>query len=238
MSGHNKWSQIKHKKAKEDAKKGKIFTTLSKDITVAAQDGGGDPAMNSRLRTLLEKARMANMPIENVKRAIKKGTGELGGSHYEAYMYEGYGPHGVAVIVETLSDNKNRTIADVRHIFSRYNGTIGETGSVGWMFEKMGVIRIAAPDLAEDQLLEALIDFDVQDMRNEEGSYTISCSPKSFDGVKKRLEEMGVTIEHAEIEWVAKTSVSLVGEQSEKVIEFLNALEELDDVKNVYANIA
>lgn len=238
MSGHNKWSQIKHKKAKEDAKKGKIFTVLTKEITIAAKEGGGDPAMNARLRTLLEKARLVNMPIDNTKRAIKRGTGEIAGGDYEAYLYEGYGPYGIAVIVETLSDNKNRTIADLRYLFSRYNGTIGETGSVNWLFEKMGIIRTHNNTLSEDELVEALIDFDIQDIRNEEGSYTISCQPKALDAIKKRLENIGISVEHAEIEWVPKTSVTLSGEQAERAVEFLSELQELDDVKAVSANLA
>lgn len=238
MAGHNKWSQIKHKKAKEDAKKGKIFTILIKEITMAVKEGGGDPNMNARLRTLLEKAKSVNMPIDNTKRAIKRGTGELAGADYEPFMYEGYGPHGVAVIVETLSDNKNRTIADLRHLFSRHGGSIGETGSVNWLFEKMGIIRLKDTPMSEDKLLEMFMDIDIHDIQNEDGSTTISCNPKSFDAVKKRLEEMGLTPEHAEIEWVPKNSVTLPPDQTEKAVEFLSALQELDDVQNVFANLA
>lgn len=237
MSGHNKWSQIKHKKAKEDAKRGKAFTVLTKEITVAAKDGGGDPAMNARLRFLLEKARDINMPADNTKRAIQRGTGELPGVAYEAYQYEGYGPSGMAVIVETLSDNKNRTVASMRQIFSRYGGNVGESGSVSWMFERLGVVRGPAGKATEDVLLEGLLDADVSDVQIDGDQAVAYCSPKCLDMVRKRMVELGVKVEHAEFEWIPKTFSHLSDEQSEKAVEFLSALEELDDVQHVYANM-
>lgn len=237
MSGHNKWSQIKHKKAKEDAKRGKAFTILTKEITVAAKEGGGDPAMNARLRFLLEKARDINMPADNTKRAIQRGTGELPGVSYEPYQYEGYGPYGMAVIVDTLSDNKNRTVATMRHTFSRFGGNVGESGSVSWMFERQGVVRGPVGSLTEDALLEALLDADIIDVQIEGDQVTVYCAPRCLDQVRKRMIELGIKVEHAELEWVAKTYAPLSEEHAEKAVEFLSALEELDDVQHVYANM-
>ncbi len=237
MSGHNKWSQIKHKKAKTDAKRGKAFTKLIKEITVVAREGGGDPAGNARLRQLIEKSKYINMPIDNITRAIKKGTGELPGAKYEASMYEGYGPYGIAVLVETLSDNKNRTIADMRHMFSKGGGTLGETGSVNWMFKKMGAISGSGP-LSEDELLEALLDHDIADIKKNDGIFSVLCDPKAVDAVRKAMEVAGIKIESAEHEWVAQSSTELSDEQSEKVVTFLSTVEDHDDVQNVYTNLA
>lgn len=237
MAGHSKWSQIKHKKAKEDAKRGKAFTKLIKEITVAARAGGGDPAGNARLRTLIEKAKEINMPQENTVRAIKKGTGELPGAKYEQFNYEGYGPGGIAVIVETLSDNKNRTVASVRHIFSKFGGNISEAGSVNWMFEPMGVIRIKTT-LSEDQLLELLLQFEVTDIRQEDGTIAIFSEPKSLELIKIALKEHNIIIESAELEQVAKNTVHISNEQSEKAFDFLSTLQDDEDVQNVYTNLA
>lgn len=237
MAGHSKWANIKHKKAAVDAKKGKIFTRLSKEITVAAKVGGGDPEGNPRLRTLLEKAREANMPVENTQRAIKKGTGELPGVAYEAITYEGYGPCGIAVIVECLSDNKNRTVADVRRVFSHKGGSLGETGSVGWMFEKMGVVK-GESNKSEDDLLELLLDYDIDQISVNDGGFYITCDIKALDAVKNVLKSNGCKVESAEVEWVATTTVEVDEESAKKVMEFLDELEELDDVQNVYDNIA
>lgn len=237
MSGHNKWSQIKHKKAKEDGKKAQAFTKLIKEITEAAREGGGDPEGNARLRFLLEKGRAVNMPAENAIRAIKRGTGELPGVSYTALTYEGYGPSGVAVIIETLSDNKNRTVADLRHFFSTKGANLGETGSVNWMFEKMGVLR-GNSSATEDQLLEMLLDFDINDIKIEGNSFAIFCEPKSVDQVKTALKNNNVTVENIEFEWVPKTTVNLPNEQAEQAIAFLSSLQDLDDVQNVYANLA
>ncbi len=239
MSGHSKWSTIKHKKAKEDAKRGQVFTKLIREITVAAKESGGDPAGNARLRVVLEKAKAANMPQDNITRAIKKGTGELEGVSYESANYEGYGPHGVAVIVETLSDNKQRTVADLRHMFSRLGGNLGESGTVSWMFEHKGVIKMDSKGMSEDDLLEKMLEYDVEDVQVHEGLASIYCDPKNLYVVKKGVESLGFKVEDACLEWVAKTTVNLDKEEDEeKVYKFLESLEELDDVQHVYANLA
>jgi len=238
MSGHSKWSTIKHKKAKEDNKRGKIFTKLVREITVAAKEGGGDPAGNPRLRLILEKAKEVNMPQENITRAIKKGTGELNdGAMYEAFTYEGYGPHGVAVMVETLSDNKNRTVADLRHQFSKAGGNLAESGAVAWMFESKGVAR-ATTNMTEDELLEKLMDAPLDDVHVHDGSAMLTCKPHDLDSVKKAAEGAGLKIEQAGVEWVAKNPLALTEkEQEEAVFHLLEALDDLDDVQNVFANL-
>lgn len=238
MSGHSKWSTIKRKKAVIDASRGKAFTKLIKELTVAARVGGGDPAGNPRLRTLLDKAKAVNMPVENATRAIKKGTGELPGQSYEQITYEGYGPNSIAIIVETLTDNKNRTVAELRHAFSANGGNLGETGSVNWMFEKMGVIRGECKGITEDELLEKLLDFEINDIKIEDNYASIYCSAKSLYQVKTAVETSGIKVENADIEWVAKNKVELTDEQSEKAVEFLEALDDLDDVQNVFTNLA
>lgn len=237
MAGHNKWSKIKHKKAKEDAKKGKAFTRLIKEITMVAREGGGNPGTNARLRNLIDKAREINMPQENIIRGIKKGTGELPGVRYEANTYEGYGPGGIAILIETLSDNKNRTVADLRHIFGKQGGNLGESGSVNWMFNKMGVIR-AAGTLSEDELLEKLIEFDITDIKHDVDFFSIFCDPKSLDAVKKAVKDAGLTIESAELEWVAQNPLDIPEDQQNKAIALLSALEDHDDVQSVYTNMA
>lgn len=236
MSGHNKWSQIKHKKAKEDAKRGKAFTKLIKEITVASREGG-DPTGNARLRHLIEKAKDINMPQDNIARAIKRGTGELPGVSYESYTYEGYGPFGIAVMIETLSDNKNRTVADMRHIFSKGGGNLGESGSVSWIFKRMGVIR-GTSTLNEDQLFEALFEYDIKDIKHDGNFYSIFVEPTEVDTIKKAAKNIGFIIESADIEWVAQNTLPLSDNQSEKAVEFLSSLEDHDDVQNVYTNLA
>ena len=239
MAGHNKWSQIKHKKAKEDSKRGKAFTKLIKEITVAARAGGGNPDLNPHLRTLLEKAKFINMPQENSVKAIKRGTGELPGVHYEELIYEGYGPHGIAVILETLSDNKNRTIAELRHLFSAKGGNIGETGSVNWMFEKMGIVRAKKNGTSEDELLELLLEYDIKDIQSDDDEFfSILCDPKSLEIVKNAVIESGLIVESSDLEWVAKTPSHLENAYEEKALEFLSALQDHDDVKNVFTNLA
>ncbi len=239
MSGHSKWSTIKHKKAKEDAKRGKIFTKLIREITVAAREGGGDPIGNSRLRLAIEKAKAANMPQDNIKRAIKKGTGELEGATYEEAVYEGYGPFGVAVIVETLSDNKKRTVSALRHLFSKMGGNLAETGAVSCMFEKKGVIKATASGLSEDDILEKLIDYDVDDVSVSDGIVSVTCDIKQLDNVKKAIEALGMKVEAAQIEWVPKNLITPSEKGAEeKVYKFLEAIEDLDDVQNVYTNLA
>lgn len=237
MSGHNKWSQIKHKKAKEDAKRGKAFTKLIKEITVAAREGGGDFATNAKLRNLADKARDINMPQDNIVRAIKRGTGELPGVNYEAFTYEGYGPSGIAIIVDTLSDNKNRTVADLRHLFSTKGGNLAPGGAVTWMFKKTGAIRGTGP-LTEDQILDTLIEYEIEDIRNDDGAFVILCDPKSLDAAKNALKKAGFTVESADLEWIAQDTMSLSDEQSDKALELLSALQDHEDVQNVYTNLA
>lgn len=237
MSGHSKWSTIKHKKAKEDAKRGKQFTKLIKEISVAARQGGGDPDANPRLRTLLDKAKEVNMPLENSQRAIKKGTGELPGSTYERYQYEGYGPGNTAVIIDVLTDNKNRAIAELRALFTRKGAALAESGAVSWMFDKLGVIRVPDQNLTEDTLLELLLAHDVKDIYKEDSTFVVTCDPKALDEVKNAITTSGYTIESADIEWVPKDTLDVGKETEEKVYEFLGAIEELDDVQNVYTNV-
>ncbi len=236
MSGHSKWANIKHKKAKEDASRGKAFTKLIKEITIAAKEGG-DVNFNPRLRTLVEKAKDINMPLDNIKRAIAKGSGESSGQGYERHMYEGYGPGGIAVMIEVLTDSKNRAIAELRHSFSRNGGNIADHGAVSWMFKEKGIIRIAQTKLSEDELLENLMNFEVDDISKHEDTTTITCEVSSLDLVKKELKDLGCKIEHAEIEWVAKTSFEVAEEDQERAYEFLDAIENLDDVQNVYTNL-
>lgn len=235
MSGHSHWATIKRKKSAVDAKRGKIFTRLIKEITVAARSSGGDAASNPRLRQLIDKAKEANMPHENITRAIKRGTGELPGVNYESIMYEGYGPHGIAVLVETLTDNKNRTVSDMRNVFSKGGGSLAETGSVAWMFERLGVVRVEGAN--EDQLLELLLDFDIKNITEDEGTFSISCDPKNLEEIKKVLSDTGLKIVTAEVEWVAQNTIPLKKEVAEKAYAFLETIEDHDDVQDVFTNI-
>lgn len=236
MSGHSKWANIKHKKAKEDAKRGQTFTKIIKEITVCAKNGG-IPENNPQLRQLIEKAKEANMPGDNITRAIKKGTGELPGVSYEAISYEGYGPGGTAVIIEALTDNKNRTVADLRHIFGRHNGNLAETGAVNWMFDKLGVIRGTIAGTTEDDLLEALMDFDVQDISTEDNLVSVQTGMASLFAVKDALVKLGMKVESAELEWIAKNNLDVDAETEEKAFALFEALEDNDDVQNVYSNL-
>lgn len=236
MAGHSKWANIKHKKSKEDAKRGQVFTKIVKEITVCAK-AGGIPENNPQLRQLIEKAKEANMPAENIIRAVKKGTGELPGVAYESISYEGYGPGGTAIIIEALTDNKNRTVADLRHIFGRHNGNLAETGSVNWMFEKLGVIRGTIKNKTEDDLLEALMDYDIKDIAIDENLATITTSMQSLFQVKDALVKLDMKVEHAELEWVAKNNLSVDAEIEEKAFGLFEALEDNDDVQNVYSNL-
>jgi len=237
MAGHSKWKTIKNKKEKQDSARGKIFTKLVREIMVAAKEGGGDPAGNARLRIVLEKAKSMNMPQDNITRAIKKGCGELEGVNYESFTYEGYGPHSTAVMIETLSDNKNRTVSDLRHLFSKSGGNLAESGTVAWMFEHKGVIR-AECTMSEDDILEKFLDYNVDDISLDDGTLTITCPSQDFDKVKKAAETMGIKPENAGIEWVPKNPMTLEDSaQEESVMNFLDKLEDLDDVQNVYANI-
>jgi YebC/PmpR family DNA-binding regulatory protein len=236
MSGHSKWSTIKHKKAKIDAERGKTFTKLIREITTAARQGGGDENANPRLRSALLAAKAANMPAANVERAVKKGTGELPGVIYEEKMYEGYGPGGVAVMIQTLTDNPNRTTSEVRHELTRHAGNMGESGCVSWMFESKGLILVNKTDCGEDRLMELVLDAGADDMNVEEETYEIVSPPSLFNKVKEVLEGQKIPIASSEITNVPKTSVKVEGKQAEQVLRLMEALEELDDVQNVYAN--
>lgn len=236
MSGHSKWATIKRKKAALDAKKGKIFTKLIKEITIAARQGGGDPAGNPRLRLAIDNAKAENMPAENIERAIKKATGELEGVTYHELTYEGYGPAGVAMLVEVATDNKNRTVAEVRHIFSKHGGSLGETGSVAWMFERKGVITLPKQDKSEDDILAIVLDAGADDLQTEEEFYEITTSIENFESVRKALQENNLKVDNASLQWVAKNTLEVKGEDAEKVMKLIEALEDCDDVQNVYSN--
>ena len=237
MSGHSKWANIRHRKSAQDAKRGKIFTRFGKELTVAAKQGGGDPESNFKLRSLIDKARAANMPAENITRSIKRGTGELPGVTYEETVYEGYGPEGIAVLIECLTDNKNRTVSEIRRIFTSNSGHMAEAGSVSWMFNKKGVIRVTLNGLTEDDLLEQLINFDIDDITKDDGFATIIVNPKQLEMVKKVLQDSGHKIESADIEFVAKNFMELPKGKEDKVIDFLEKIQDLDDVQNVYTNL-
>lgn len=236
MSGHSKWATIKRKKAALDAKKGKIFTKLIKEITIAARQGGGDPAGNPRLRLAIDNAKAENMPAENIERAIKKATGELEGVTYHELTYEGYGPAGVAMLVEVATDNKNRTVAEVRHIFSKHGGSLGETGSVAWMFERKGVITLPTQDKSEDDILAIVLDAGADDLQTEEEFYEITTSVENFEAVRKALQENNLKVDNASLQWIAKNTLEVKGEDAEKVMKLIEALEDCDDVQNVYSN--
>ncbi|MFQ5848009.1 MAG: YebC/PmpR family DNA-binding transcriptional regulator [Candidatus Methylomirabilales bacterium] len=236
MSGHSKWAGIKHKKAKVDAQRGRVFTKVIREITVAARLGGGDPVGNPRLRDAVDKAKAANMPQDNITRAIKKGTGELEGVTYEECVYEGYGPHGVAVLVEAVTDNRNRTTAEIRKIFSRLGGSLGESGCVGWMFHKKGLIQVPATGVDEEQLLAVALEAGAEDVRTGEQTFEIVTDPKAFEGVKAALEQASVPIEGAEVTLVPQSTVRLEGKVAEQVLRLMDGLEEHDDVQHVYAN--
>lgn len=238
MSGHSKWANIKHRKAAQDAKKGKIFTRMGKELSIAAKQGGGDLDSNFKLRTLVDKARAANMPLDNITRAIKRGTGELPGVTYEEQTYEGYGPEGVAVIVECLTDNKKRTVAEMRHAFLVGNGNLAEHGAVSWMFEKKGVVRANTNGQSEDYFIEKLLDFEISDIEIDDNTVSVIALPKHLEEIKKTLQDAGHAVESAELEWVANNPVDVASEKEHKVISFLEALEELDDVQNVFTNMA
>lgn len=239
MAGHSKWSNIKHKKAKEDAKKAKAFTKLIKEITVAARQGGGDPEANPKLRLLLEKAKEVNMPQDNAVRAIKRGTGEMPGVSYESYLYEGYAPENVALMIEVLTDNKNRAVMELRTFFNKNGGVLAESGAVNWMFNKLGVIKVQGPSLTEDKLLDILLTHDVKDIEKEgNNTFRITTDPKALEQVKKALEISDIKVLSDDVEWVANNTVSPSKEQREKAEEFIDKLEELDDVQNVYSNLS
>ncbi|NTU86983.1 MAG: YebC/PmpR family DNA-binding transcriptional regulator [Chlorobiaceae bacterium] len=238
MSGHSKWATIKRKKAATDQKRGNLFTKLVKEITISARMGGGDPSGNPRLRLAIDTARMNSMPMDNIQRAIKKGTGELEGASYDEITYEGYGPAGIALIIETATDNRNRTVAEIRHIMSRNNGSLGESGSVGWMFHRKGSIEVPKTAAGEDQLMELLLDAGLEDLDgDDEAYYTVLCDVRDIEAVKKALEDAGIAYENAKIDLVPENYIELEAEDAGKVIRLIDALEGNDDVQAVYSNM-
>lgn len=236
MSGHSKWHSIKHKKARVDAQRGKIFTRLIKELTVAARMGGGDPDSNSRLRTAIATAKAANMPANNIDRAIKKGTGELPGVLYEEVTYEGYGPAGVAIMIDTMTDNKNRTVAEIRHLMSRNGGNIGANGCVAWMFHKKGIINVETEGIDEDELMEIALEAGAEDMTNEDGLFQITTDPAGFEDVRTAIEEQGISMASAELTKVPENTVKVSEKDAHKIFKLMDALENHDDVQNVYVN--
>ncbi len=236
MSGHNKWAKIKHKKAGTDAQRGKLFSRLIKEITIAARNGGGDPNGNPRLRLAIQTAKGANMPADNIKRALQRGTGELPGAVYEELTYEGYGPGGVALMVELVTDNKNRTVAEIRHILDRNNGKLAETGSVAWMFQKKGSIEVPKSGVNEDDLMSIILDAGADDMRAEDDYFDVTTSAETFEAVKKAIEEKSVAISNASLQLLPQNTVRVEGKEAEQVLRLMEALEDHDDVQNVYAN--
>jgi len=236
MSGHSKWASIKHKKGAQDAKKGKLFTKLIREITVAARQGGGKPDTNPRLRLAIQRAKDANMPQDNIERGIKKGTGELEGVNYEEIVYEGYGPGGIAIMVDVLTDNKNRATGEIRNIFAKKGGNMAGQGSVSWIFEKKGYIVVNKDTIAEDKLMSIVLDAGAEDLKTEETTYAVTTQPGDFEIIKKALEDKNIKIEAAEITNVPKNTIKITGEDAKKLLTLVNELEENDDVQNVYAN--
>lgn len=236
MSGHSKWSTIKHKKQAVDAKRGKIFTKLIKEITVAARMGGGDPSANPRLRSAIAAAKSENMPKDNLERAIKKGTGELEGVNYEEIVYEGYGPGGAAIIVEVLTDNKNRAVADIRHIFTKHNGNIGANGCVAWMFDKKGCIDIQKDGIDEEAVMEISINAGAEDVLEEEKIFEIITAPEDFESVKDAIDNASIPYFSAEITMLPQTTSSLTGKEAEQMFKLMESLDDCDDVQKVYTN--
>ncbi len=236
MSGHSKWHSIKHKKAKVDAARGRIFTKIIKELTVAARMGGGDPSANPRLRVALAAAKSANMPSKNIDNAVKKGTGELPGVVYEDVSYEGYGPGGVAVFVEAVTDNKNRTVAEIRHLFGKYGGNLGENGSVAWMFERKGLITVAADSYTEDELMEIALECGAEDIALEGDVYEIYTAYEDFQEVRNALEDKSIVMESAELTMIPQNNIKLEGKTAEQLMKLMGYLDEHDDVQNVYAN--
>lgn len=236
MAGHSKWANIRFRKERQDAKRGKIFTKLIKEITIAARMGGGDPSANPRLRTAIQNAKAANMPMKNIENAIRKGTGELPGVQYEEVIYEGYGPGGVAMFILCTTDNRNRTVSEVRHLLNKYGGNLGESGSVAWMFDKKGIIRVNRANYDEEELMMAAIDAGAEDFKVEDEFYEIYTDFKELDSVRSKLEDQGIKIENAEITYIPQTTVHLEGKEAEQMLKLMEALEDNDDVQNVYAN--
>ena len=236
MSGHSKWATIKRKKAATDAKRGKIFTKLIREITVAARDGGGDPNFNPRLRLAVDNAKAGNMPADNITRAIKKGTGELEGVSYEEIAYEGYGPGGVALYIETLTDNQKRTVADVRHVLTKLGGSLGTTGSVGWQFDRKGQIYVDASRYTEESVFEAAIEAGADDVEREGEEFIVTTEAGAFHEVQEGMKSVEIEFERAELSWIPQNEVRVEGRDAEKLIKLLDSLEDIDDVQHVSSN--
>jgi YebC/PmpR family DNA-binding regulatory protein len=236
MSGHSKWSSIKHKKGAADAKRGKVFSKLAKEITVVAKQGGGDLDSNAKLRMLVQKAKEANMPGDNIDRAIKKGTGELPGVSYESIQYEGYGPAGVAVLVEALTENKNRTTAEVRNIFERKHGSLAGQGSVGWQFSKKGYMTLKKTEAEEDRLMEVAVEAGADDIKSDGDLFEVTCDPKDFEKVKKAIDDAKISLQTHEVTMIPSSTVKVKGPDAKKVLDLVDSLEDLEDVQHVYAN--
>jgi len=237
MSGHSKWSTIKHKKAAADAKRGKVFTKIIKEMTVSARAGGGDPEANPRLRSAVAAAKAANMPADNIKRAIQKGTGDLPGVSYDEVSYEGYGPGGVAVYVETVTDNRMRTTPEIRHAFSKHGGNLGEPNSVSWMFDKKGYLRVSSSASTEDRLMEVAVEAGAHDLRNDGDGFEIYTSPEALHDVQRALEEAKIAIEESTIVMEPQNTIKLDGKRAEQCLKLLEILQDHEDVQNVYANL-
>jgi YebC/PmpR family DNA-binding regulatory protein len=236
MSGHSKWHTIKHKKGAADAKRGKIFTRIIKELTIAARNGGGDPDMNPRLRTIVAEAKSVNMPADNIKRAIRRGTGEEEGMVYEEIMYEGYGPNGVAVMVDAITDNRNRTVSEIRHIFGKYGGNLGETNSVGWMFDKKGLIVVDKAAAQEDALMTAALEAGADDMQDSGDSWEVTCEPDAHQAVLDAVKALGLEPTRSEVAMLPKNYVALEGKAIQQMMKLMDALDESDDTRNVWTN--
>lgn len=236
MSGHSKWHTIKHKKSLLDARRGKLFTKIIKELTVAARLGGGDPEANPRLRKAIAEAKSANLPNDTIERAIKRGTGEIEGTSYEEVTYEGYGPGGVAVLIHTMTDNRNRTVAELRHLFSKMGGKLGETGSVAWIFERKGYIVVDKAAMPEERLFELAIEAGAEDLRDDEDSFEIITDPDNFDQVLAAVKQAGIEPQVAEVSMVPQTYVKLEGQDARQMVKLMEALEDHDDVQKVFAN--
>lgn len=236
MSGHSKWSSIKHKKAAQDAKRGKIFTKIIRELSIAARSGGGDPDTNPRLRQAISEAKGVNMPADNIKRAILKGTGQLEGVNYEEITYEGYGPGGIAIYVEVLSDNKNRTVSELRYIFSKNNGRIGESGCVAWMFTRKGYIVVEQAKASEDELLDVVLEAGADDLREDGSNYEIFTTPESYEEVVNALKEHNIDLAVSTVGYIPQNYVKIEGKQAQQLLRLMEELEDNDDVQHVWAN--
>jgi YebC/PmpR family DNA-binding regulatory protein len=236
MSGHSKWHTIKHKKGAADAKRGKVFTRIIKELTVAARNGGGDPGTNPRLRTIIADAKAVNMPADNIKKAIQRGTGELPGVTYEEVTYEGYGPGGAALIIECMTDNKNRTVSEVRHLLEKHNGNLGSTNSVAWMFSKKGYVVVEKKSADEEKLLSAALDAGADDMNDDGDTWEITSDPSSFEAVREAVKGLGIEPATAQVAMIPQNYVKLEGKEASQMVKLMEVLEDHDDVQHVWSN--